>query len=122
MELTDQEKLLHQIVTKAWEDNSFKQELIESPIEAIEKLTGSKVRIPEGKTLVVKDQTDASTIYINIPEKQNLDDVELNEEQLEAVAGGLGFPPIIFPGPPIFIDPIPLPYPIVDVKAPDQPL
>ena len=119
MELTDQEKVLQEVIIKAWEDGSFKQELIESPIEAIEKLTGKKVRIPEGKTLIVRDQSDESTVFINIPAQQNLDDVELNEEQLEAVAGGLGFPPIIFPGPPIFID---YPLPVIDVKAPDQPL
>ncbi|MEW7281258.1 NHLP leader peptide family RiPP precursor [Aquimarina sp. 2201CG1-2-11] len=122
MELTDQEKVLQEVITKAWEDSSFKQELINSPEAAIEKLTGKKVRIPKGKTLVVRDQTDESTIYVNIPEQQSFDDVELNEEQLEAVAGGIKFPPIIFPGPPIFIDPIPLPYPVIDIKAPDQPL
>ncbi len=46
--------------------------------------------MPEGKTIIVKDQTDASTVYINIPAEQKMDDVELNEEQLEAVAGGRG--------------------------------
>jgi hypothetical protein len=46
------------------------------------------MNIPTGKTLVVRDQTDESTVYINIPANINLEDVELNEEQLEAVAGG----------------------------------
>jgi hypothetical protein len=36
----------------------------------------------------VRDQTDESTVYINIPAKLNTEDVELNEEQLEVVAGG----------------------------------
>jgi len=36
----------------------------------------------------VRDQTDESTVYINIPTKPNTEDVELNEDQLEAVAGG----------------------------------
>lgn len=92
MVLTDKQKksqeLLQTIIHKAWEDDSFKQELIASPLEAIEKATGERVNLPEGKTLIVKDQTDHSIVYINIPAKLNLDDVELNEEQLEAVAGG----------------------------------
>ena len=87
MELTKEQKLLQQVVNKAWEDKAFKEELVANPITAIEKLTGEKVNLPEDKTLVVRDQTNESTVYINIPAKQN--DVELNEEQLEAVAGGV---------------------------------
>jgi hypothetical protein len=62
--------------------------LIDNPVAAIEKLTGKKMNLPAGKTLMVRDQTDESTVYINIPAKPNLDDVELNEQQLEVVAGG----------------------------------
>ncbi len=92
MELTNEQKLFQTVIQKAWEDTSFKQELIDSPIAAIEKITGEKIQLPEGKTLVVKDQTDNSTVYINIPAEPNLDDIELNEEQLEAVSGGTIFP------------------------------
>ena len=94
MELTEKQKksqeLLQTIITKSWEDESFKQELIANPIKSIEELTGEKLNIPEGKTFVVRDQTDESTVYINIPAPTMKDDVELNEEQLEAVAGGKG--------------------------------
>ncbi|WBX76773.1 hypothetical protein PG911_00510 [Tenacibaculum ovolyticum] len=38
--------------------------------------------------MVVNDQTKDSEIHINIPVKPNLEDMELNEEQLEAVTGG----------------------------------
>ncbi len=38
--------------------------------------------------MVVRDQTDESTVYINIPANADIDDIELNEEQLEAAAGG----------------------------------
>ena len=102
MELTQQQELLGQVVSKAWEDESFKQELIDNPIEAIEKLTGKKIQLPEGKTFVVRDQTDESTIFINIPAKPELD-AELSEEQLETAAGGVidgGCIPDIFPWPP----------------------
>ncbi|HEX8378602.1 MAG TPA: NHLP leader peptide family RiPP precursor [Pedobacter sp.] len=83
---------------KAWEDPQFKSELMANPAEAIEKATGHKLNLPAGKTLVVRDQTDESTVYINIPAKLNTEDVELNENQLEAVAGGAAGHPFT-PGP-----------------------
>ncbi len=88
MELTKEQELMQRIINEAWEDETFKQELVADPIAAIEKMTGEKVVLPDGKTLVVRDQTSEETIYINIPAEQNLENVELNEEQLEAVAGG----------------------------------
>ena len=105
MEFTREQQLFQTIISKAWEDESFKQELLSNPYKAIENLTGEKVQLPEGKTLVVRDQTSEETIYINIPADQRMDDVELNEEELEAVAGGTTSPfdPIILTTvPPIF--------------------
>ena len=100
MEITQEQKLYAQVVQKAWEDAQFKSELLANPVAAIEKLTGQKVNLPQGKTLVVRDQTDDTTAYINIPAKPKTEDVELNEDQLEAVAGGIVgpggcIPPII---------------------------
>lgn len=89
MEFTQEQKLYAEIVHKAWEDAQFKSELVADPAAAIEKLTGQKLNLPQGKTLVVRDQTDEQTVYINIPAKPNTEDVELNEDQLEAVAGGI---------------------------------
>ena len=116
MEFTPEQKVYAEIVQKAWDDAEFKKELIANPVEAIEKFTGEKLNLPEGKTLVVRDQTDNSTVYINIPaEDKKADDLELNEEQLEAVAGGERFgigltvvlPTIIFtPSPTIPENPI----------------
>ena len=88
MEFTQEQKLYGEIVQRAWEDSQFKSELMANPSEAIEKLTGRKFNLPQGKTLVVRDQTNEDTFYINIPVKPKTDDVELNEEQLEVVAGG----------------------------------
>ena len=90
MEITKSKKLLQQVINEAWENADFKKKLIDSPLTAIEELTGEKLNLPEGKTFVVTDQTDEATVYINIPAEQKMDDVELNEEQLEAVAGGKG--------------------------------
>lgn len=110
MELTQEQKFYAEIIQKAWDDAEFKKELLTNPAAAIEKLTGKKVNLPEGKRIVVRDQTDDSTVFINIPAKRTTDEVELTEDQLEAVAGGtlLGdiiswpgdiWPPFPFPGP-----------------------
>ncbi|GAB3224869.1 NHLP leader peptide family RiPP precursor [Spirosoma arcticum] len=90
MEFTQEQKLYAEILQKAWEDAQFKSELVTNPAEAIEKLTGKKLNLPQGKTLVVRDQTDERTVYINLPAKPNTEDVELKEKELEAVAGGTG--------------------------------
>ncbi|MCK8496021.1 NHLP leader peptide family RiPP precursor [Spirosoma sp. RP8] len=95
MEITQEQKLYGQIVQKAWEDATFKAELVANPLSAIEKLIGQKLNLPQGKTLLVRDQTDEGTVYINLPTKVNTEDVELNEEQLETVAGGSSLWPII---------------------------
>lgn len=91
MELTQEQKLFQEIIQEAWSNTEFKKNLVANPVAAIENFTGRKLSIPEGKTLVVRDQTDESTVYINIPAQQ-LEDVELNEEQLELVSGGIGKP------------------------------
>lgn len=88
MELTREQQLFQQVINEAWENETFKKDLIANPVVAIEKLTGKKVNIPEGKTLVVRDQTDEATVFINIPVGPNMEDVELNEEQLDVVSGG----------------------------------
>ncbi|MGF7219178.1 hypothetical protein GGR92_005360 [Spirosoma lacussanchae] len=82
------QEIIEKIISKAWEDVNYRKELLTDPIKAIEKLTGVKVAIPEGKTLVVNDQTDKSKIYVNIPAEPEIENMELSEEQLEAVAGG----------------------------------
>ncbi len=89
MELTQEQKLYAEIVQKAWDDAQFKSELLVNPAEVIEKFTGKKLNLPQGKTLMVHDQTNEETLYINIPAKPNMEDVELNEDQLEVVAGGI---------------------------------
>lgn len=106
MELTREQKLFKSIIIKAREDESFKAALVENPMQAIENFTGEKINLPEGKELVIRDQTTEGVIYINIPAEQKMDDVELNEEQLEAVAGGKTISNLTFTLPPIgFGDP-----------------
>ena len=60
-----------------------------NPVATMEKLTGEKVNLPEGQKLTVVDQSDESTVYFNIPKRVEIDNLQLTEEQLEQVAGGI---------------------------------
>lgn len=82
------QEIIEAVISKAWEDTIFRKELLADPVVAIEKLTGVKVVLPEGKSLVITDQTDKSKVYVNIPAEPEVENMELTEEQLEAVAGG----------------------------------
>jgi hypothetical protein len=106
MEFTQEQKLYAELVQKAWENADFKKELIANPVAAIEKFTGKKLNLPAGKTIVVRDQTDDSVVYINIPAaaKQPVDS-QLSEEQLESVAGGVSIWPPIGTTPPWYPTP-----------------
>lgn len=109
MKLTNEQQLLQDVICEAWENETFKKELLENPIETIEKFTGKTVQIPEGKKFVVRDQSNESAIYINIPVNKKVEDAELTEDQLELVAGGVIGDCITFPNP--FDDIFPMPYP-----------
>lgn len=100
MKPTRDQQILSQVIQKAWEDESFKKQLIENPAEAIAQLTGQTISL-SGRKLVVRDQTDPKKIFINVPAKPTaLDDAELTEDQLDHVAGGGDLDPgTLFPTP-----------------------
>lgn len=81
-------ELLTSVVSEAQDNDAFRTQLVNDPQAAIESLTGRPMNIPAGKKLIVRDQTDEATIYLNIPKNMNTEDLELTEEQLETVAGG----------------------------------
>jgi hypothetical protein len=82
------QQVIQKVISKAWEDFRFRKELLASPVAAIEKLTGARVLMPEGKELIVVDQTDRSKVYLNIPAAPEIENLELSEDQLEVIAGG----------------------------------
>ncbi|WP_257669657.1 class IIb bacteriocin, lactobin A/cerein 7B family [Parapedobacter tibetensis] len=90
--LEQQEKgaeLMKTLTQKAWESASFKEQLVKNPVAAIEEVTGKKLANFDDKRVVVEDQTDESVIYLNIPAKIDINELELTEEQLETIAGGV---------------------------------
>ncbi len=94
MQLTEQQQqdgqqVLDRLISKCWGDQSFRKEVVASPQATIENFIGKPLNLPKGKELVVNDQTDDRYVYINIPSERNLEDIELTDEQLEAISGGL---------------------------------
>jgi hypothetical protein len=83
----DNQKAIQTVVNKAWDDPKFLADLVASPKAAIAASTG--VKIPDDVDIVVFNQTDAKKVYINIPPKPDFDNMELSDEQLEQVAGGV---------------------------------
>jgi CheY-like chemotaxis protein len=88
MELTKEQKMMQDVISKAWNDAGFKQQLMTEPVAAIEKLTGQKLGLPKDAKLEVYDQSNPKVIYLNIPPMPNMDDIELSDKDLELVAGG----------------------------------
>ncbi|WP_124019390.1 class IIb bacteriocin, lactobin A/cerein 7B family [Flavobacterium hydrophilum] len=80
-------ELMKTLAQKAWESTAFKEQLVNNPVATIEQVTGKT--LPTDKKIIVDDQTDESVIYFNIPAKVNFDELELTEEQLEMIAGGI---------------------------------
>ncbi len=88
METRKEQEVLQSVLSKAWEDQTFRKKLIEDPVSTIENFSGVKIVLPEGKTLIVVDQSDNSKVYMNIPVEPDLENMELTEDQLENIAGG----------------------------------
>lgn len=82
------QEFVEALVQKAWDSETFKQQLLNDPVAAIEAVTGKPMNLPAGKRIVVRDQSTEGVVYINIPAKPNMDELELTDEQLEQVAGG----------------------------------
>lgn len=90
MEQTKIEKLVQKALQKAEKDHEFRKTLIANPIEATESVTGETLKLPSGKELVIIEEELGDNIIARLQYKDGaLEGIELNEEELEKVAGGI---------------------------------
>lgn len=90
MDFLNDQNFLQSLAKKVREDATFKKNLLENPLKTIEGFSGYRIIIPQDKKIAIVDQTDSSTIFVNLPAEKSTADVELNEEQLDIIAGGTG--------------------------------
>ena len=83
-ELKQRQELEAQFIAKAWESDTFKQELIINPKAIFAKVLGSP--LPENVQIQVLEE-NSTTYYLVIRNKPEVSE-ELSDEALEAVAGG----------------------------------
>ena len=85
--LKQRSELETNIIMKAWEDESFRQELLTNPKEVIAREAGKPV--PEDFAVEIVQETPG-TIKLVLPQTppQAQAEGELSDEALEAVAGG----------------------------------
>ena len=75
------------LIAKACTDEAFRQQLLSNPKAAVEQEFGKQ--LPEGINVKII-QEPANTLYIVLPAMpESNGSEELNDEELEAVAGGI---------------------------------
>lgn len=76
------------LIEQAWQDEAFKQELLNNPKAALEKQIGQQ--LPEDTKIQILEES-ANTTYFVLPRNPAPigAEGELTEEALEAVAGGV---------------------------------
>lgn len=82
------QEVINGIIERVWEDQNFKNKFMNTPQDAIEEFTGKKFNLKDNMSIEVEDQSDPNIVYLNIPKKVELEDLELTDEELETVSGG----------------------------------
>ena len=87
-EATGRQEMERRLIEKSVEDEAFRQRLIEDPKAAVEQELGA--RLPKEVRVVTVEETQ-DTIYLVLPSTPmaGAEGVELSDQQLEEVAGGL---------------------------------
>jgi hypothetical protein len=84
--LVNNQAFLYSVVTKANQDASFKASLIADSENTL-KTFHPKFKVPSGYELIIEDQPELNTIYVDLIKTDNN---ELTRQQLKMVAGGAG--------------------------------
>ena len=84
--MNQRQQLEQQLIEKAMKDESFRKQLMENPVAAIEAEIGLK--IPETVKIKVLEE-DPKTVYLVLPQLPNQNnEIELSEAELQRIAGG----------------------------------
>jgi len=84
--LNDVDNAIDSLIQSSWESTDFKNIWISNPTKVIENHLDQKLNF--NSKIVVEDQSDINTIYLNIPRNTPTDDLILNDEDLELIVGG----------------------------------
>ncbi|MCS3871396.1 hypothetical protein J3D55_004312 [Chryseobacterium ginsenosidimutans] len=82
--LVNNQAFLYSVVNKANQDSSFKASLL-SDSENTLKAFHPKFKVPSGYELIVEDQPQLNTVYVDLIKTGS---TELSEQELELIAGG----------------------------------
>ena len=89
MNQEEQGKKMSQLIAKCWADEGFKRKLLADPAAT---LKAEGVELPAGLSIKALENTD-KVFHLVIPAKPT--DAELSDEDLEKVAGGLCYRPML---------------------------
>ncbi len=82
--LVNNQAFLYSVVNKANQDSSFKAGLLADSENTL-KAFNPKFKVPNGYELIVEDQPQLNTVYVDLIKTGS---TELSEQELELVAGG----------------------------------
>lgn len=82
--------LENKLITRAWEDQTFKAELMNNPRDVIRReLEALGISLPENVSITVHEETP-SQVHLVLPTNTAVAEAELSDADLDLVAGGDG--------------------------------